>query len=100
MIIQLKSTLEVAKDIAKKAKAKRLSLNMSQKTLSKNSGVSLASLKKFEQTGQISLKSLLKIALILNELEPFDNLFKEDEKLPATLDELLMEKKSRKRGRK
>lgn len=90
----------MAREIAKKAQEKRLKLNMSQKTLSEKSGVSYGTLKKFEQKGQISLDSLLKIALALGELDTFEHLFiKVDDNLPASLDELL-NKHSRKRGRK
>jgi transcriptional regulator with XRE-family HTH domain len=100
MSIIIKSPYEMSKDIAKKAKAKRLSLNLSQQTLSSRSGVSYGTLKKFERTGQISLESLLKIALALDEFEKFECLFtKSTEKLPSSLDELL-EENTRKRGRK
>jgi transcriptional regulator with XRE-family HTH domain len=98
--ISMKSPHEMAKEIAKRAKDKRLSLNLSQQTLSKKSGVSYGTLKKFEHSGQISLQSLLKIALALDELEKFEHLFaKSADELPASIDELLIDK-SRKRGRK
>ncbi|TDT72168.1 helix-turn-helix protein [Allofrancisella inopinata] len=101
MFVLLKSPYEMAKDIAKRAQAKRLSLNLSQQTLSKVSGVSYGTLKKFERTGQISLESLLKIAIVLDEFEKFEQLFvKKAEELPASLDELLVEESTRKRGRK
>lgn len=91
---------EATQHLASKARLKRLSLNLSQKTLSQRSGVSYGVLKKFEQTGQISLESLLKLALSLNSIEEFYDLFN----LTSTehvfsLDELL-EEKTRKRGRK
>lgn len=98
MSIILNSPGEVATLLAQKAKAKRLHLNLSQKTLADRSGVSYGSLKKFEQTGKISLMSLLKIAVILGELEPFEKLFPSlTERLPLTLDELLAP--TRQRGR-
>jgi hypothetical protein len=37
--------------------------------------VSLGSIKRFEKTGEISLKSLLNIALVLRRLEDFENVF-------------------------
>ena len=50
---------------------------ITQKQLAARSGVSLGSLKRFEQSGEISLQSLTKIAIALdveNELEDlFDN---------------------------
>lgn len=86
--------------IAKQAKEKRLILNLTQQSLSKRSGVSLGVLKKFEQTGKISVESLLKLALVLDSLAEFSALFKPKplESYP-TLDQLL-KLKTRKRGRK
>ena len=99
-MISMKSPFEMAREVAKKARDKRLKLNLSQKTLSEKSGVSYGTLKKFEQKGQISLESLLKIALVLDEMDQFERLFaKDNDELPASLDELL-DNKSRKRGRK
>lgn len=99
-MISIKSPFEMAKEIAKKAQEKRLKLNLSQQTLSEKSGVSYGTLKKFEQKGQISLESLLKIALALDEMEQFEHLFaKTDDALPASLDDLL-DDNPRKRGRK
>ncbi len=92
---------EVAIYIAGQAQAKRLALNFSQKTLSERSGVSLGVLKKFEQTGQVSLGSLLKIAVSLDALSSFQDVFKPmaPEQF-STLDQLLAQNKKRKRGRK
>jgi len=96
----LKTPFEIMHEIAKKAKQRRLELNLSQKTLASRSGVSYGTLKKFEQKGQISLESLLKIAMAIGELQKFDNLFTKDkDELPASLDELLADN-SRQRGRK
>ena len=99
-MISIKSPFEMANEIAKKAREKRLNLNLSQQTLSEKSGVSYGTLKKFEQKGQISLESLLKIAMALGQMDQFEHLFaKTDDKLPASLDELL-DDNPRKRGRK
>lgn len=100
MSIEIQTPQEMAADIANRARDKRLALNLSQQTLSACSGVSYGTLKKFERTGQISLESLLKIALTLDALDGFDHLFlKNRDELPKSLDELL-KKNVRKRGRK
>ena len=70
------SPSEVFFKIAGSARKKRLSLNLSQQSLSKSSGVSYAVIKKFESTGKISLESLLKIAMVLGSLNEFTDLFK------------------------
>lgn len=91
---------EVQKTIASRARDLRLQLNLSQQTLSEKSGVSYGSLKKFEQTGQISLESLLKLAVILGCMDDFKTPFalKSTEET-LSLDDLI-ENGKRKRGRK
>lgn len=99
-IIFFSTPKEVALDMAKCARDKRLSLNLSQKSLAAQSGVSLGSLKKFEQSGKISLDSLLKIALILDSMENFGLLFTNTAmNKPQSLEEILKDD-SRQRGRK
>ena len=75
MLSLIFSPQEVGKHIAKRAKAKRLSLNFSQKTVAERSGISLSALKKFESSGKLSLESLLKLALALGCLQDFETLF-------------------------
>jgi transcriptional regulator with XRE-family HTH domain len=79
MFEQLKYPYEIAKDIAAAEKKKRKRRKLTQKELSTRSGVSLASLKRFEQTGEISFVSLLKIAAVLDETENFLKLFNSSE---------------------
>ena len=91
---------EIQMAIASRARDHRLDLNLSQQTLSEKSGVSYGSLKKFEQTGQISLESLLKLAVILGCMDDFKALFAlKSAEEALSLDELL-ENGKRKRGRK
>ena len=46
-----------------------------QKELAERSGVSLGSIKRFEQTGEISLQSLTKIAIALRAEDELESLF-------------------------
>ena len=62
-------------EIAIRAKGKRLEQNLTQEGLALRSGVSLGSIKRFERNGEISLKSLIDIALALGCLEDLDALF-------------------------
>lgn len=72
-----KTWTEINNDIAQKIVRLRKRKKITQKQLAARSGVSLGSLKRFEQSGEISLQSLTKIAIALdveNELESlFDN---------------------------
>ena len=71
----LKSPQEIMQDIALKAKHKRLEQNLTQQGLAARSGVSLGTIKRFERFGEISLKSLIDIALALGCLGDFEELF-------------------------
>jgi transcriptional regulator with XRE-family HTH domain len=96
----LLTPFETSQALAKSARDKRLSLNLSQQSLSENSGVSYSVIKKFELTGKISLESLLKIAAALGCLSNFLEIFKNHISLESTSLDELMKQKIRKRGRK
>lgn len=89
MFSQLKFPKEIAKEIAIREKRARKRKKLTQEDLSSRAGVSLASLKRFEQTGEISLVSLLKLSVVLDEVEEFDNLFtrKEYQSIQEVIDE-------------
>lgn len=67
--------LEICESIAKRHKKLRKKLNLTQVEMAERSGVSLGSLKRFENTGKISLESLLKLAHLIGRLEDFDTVF-------------------------
>lgn len=98
MSFNLKTPKEIQQELAERLKARRLSQNLTQEGLSTRSGVSWGSIKRFERTGQISLDSLLKLCLVLGCLQDFENISLAES--PAkTLDEILAEKTTRKKGR-
>lgn len=71
-----KTWTEINNDIAQKIVRLRKRKKITQKQLAVRSDVSLGSLKRFEQSGEISLQSLTKIAIALdveNELEDLFN---------------------------
>lgn len=71
IFFEQKTPKEINTEIASKIKGIRKRRKFSQVKLSKKSGVSLGSVKRFESTGEISLLSLTKIAIALeieNEL--------------------------------
>jgi transcriptional regulator with XRE-family HTH domain len=90
---------QIMQSLAQRARQKRLDLNLTQAGLASRAGVSLGSLKRFEHSGQISLESLAKIALILGEANSFDKLLNTALVLPASLDELIAQPAARLRGR-
>ena len=70
-----KTPKEINRQIAENIKRIRKRRKISQKKLSEISGVSLGSLKRFEQTGEISLISLTKIAFALGLESEMEALF-------------------------
>ena len=66
----------VLNNMVARVKKKRKAMKISQKALAEQSGVSYASIRRFESTGEISLVSLLKIAHALQCLKDFEELFK------------------------
>ena len=88
-----------AKALAERAKARRLEMNLTQEGMSARSGVPLATYRRFERTGKISLDGLLHIAYALDALNDFDQVFAAHKY--ATLDEALASnQKNRKRGKR
>ena len=71
----LVSPEESARKIAAREKALRKKNGITQQQLATRSGVSLASIRRFEQTGQISFGSLLRVCRALNCESRLDNLF-------------------------
>jgi len=85
--------------LADRVKTCRLAAGFKQTTLAQRSGVSLGSLKRFEDSGEISLKNLLRLAMALGCIEDIKNLFEPPKaKTLAELDRLSAEHKP-KRGR-
>lgn len=66
----------MGKLLAERLRALRLVKGWTRETLAKRSGVSTASLKRFENAGKASLELLLKVAYALARLDEFDKLFR------------------------
>lgn len=63
-------------EVVERFKKRRKELGISQKKLSIRSGVSYASIRRFESTGEISFSSLIKLANAIDCLNDFEALFK------------------------
>ena len=79
-------------EIAKRFVAVRKNRKVSQQRLSILSGVSYASIRRFEKTGDISLSSLVKLALSLQLYDDLDNLFKNHHEY-KTIEEIIRDQK-------
>ena len=83
-----KQPSEIALLLAQKVRVLRKDKGYSQKELAERCGVSLASIKRFEQSGQISLESLLKIAHLLGKLNDFESILNPPDISKDTLNKL------------
>lgn len=68
--------LSVKDGVVERFRNARRAAKISQMTMAERSGVSLGSIKRFEQTGEISLSSLIKLAMVLGYEEDFNDLFR------------------------
>jgi len=100
--VSLISPSKAQRIIAKNIRERRLQLNFTQEGLSERSGVPLATLRKFEQQGVISLESLLKLLMVLGMLDAMVKATEKRETPFSSLDEViaLNSAPKRKRGRR
>ena len=77
--ITMKTPKELSLLIAANVRKRRKGQKLSMQDLSDKSGVSYGSIKRFESIGEISLTSLLKIAVVLDCADGFEQLFAETE---------------------
>lgn len=84
--------------LADRVRDARLGMGLKQSTLAERAGVSLPTLRRFEQAGEISLKHLMRICHALSRLGDFDGLLRPPP--AATMAELesRQERPKRKRG--
>lgn len=87
-----KTVEEINLDIAKRIRKIRKRKKISQKSLSEISNVSFGSIKRFENSGEISLYSLTKICVALDLSDELENLFQNVEY--NNLEEIINERRN------
>jgi transcriptional regulator with XRE-family HTH domain len=87
----------VIKGIAARVKARRLEKDLTQKAFAARAGIGYDAYRKFEATGDITLRNLMQCALVLDGLDGFVNLFVT--KQYASLDSLIESNRTRTRKR-
>ena len=97
-----KSLSKAQKTLVQNVRERRLQMDLTQEGLAERSGVALSTLRKFEQTGIISLESFLKILSIVGGLEEVIEVLKPNKPVFKSIDEVLNndEKTIKKRGSK
>lgn len=87
---QFKTPHEIQMIIANNVRNRRKALKLNQDDFAKKCGVSFGSYKRFENTGEISLASLVKIGSILGYNDDLTNLFSRKEY--TSIEEVVNEK--------
>ena len=98
--IELQNPRDMARTLAGRAKSLRLERGWTQQEVALRAGLALATYRRFERTGRISLERLLKLAVVLDARAGVEHLFAAG---PArSLDELeqRVQRPLRKRGRR
>lgn len=99
-MISLVTPLKAQKKLADNVRERRLSMELTQEGLALRSSVPLPTLRKFEQKGIISLEAFLKILLVVGGLEEIIEATKPKKVTFSSIDEVLKETSTRKRGRR
>lgn len=73
--LELLSAGEAGREVANRLRALRLLRGWTQAEAAERSGMTMASYKRFERTGDIAFKSLLKVAIAFDAVQPFQALF-------------------------
>lgn len=99
-MVSLMTSKKAQERIATHMRSQRLAKGLTQQGLSERSGVPLASLRKFEQKGAISLESFLKLAITLGCIEKLLEATELQNKGFSSIDEVIHKKtdKSPQRG--
>ena len=92
------STSELMKVVAGNVRAMRLRRNISQKDFASKVGIALPTYRRFETTGEISLRKLVEIAKFFDVAGDIKNLFTKREY--SSIEEVIKEKTNRKRASK
>lgn len=96
--LDVKTPSDYMAQIAHREAARRKELGYTQADVAKGAGMSLSSLRRFEQKHEIAFSSLVKIALFLGMEDPLDELFAR--KAYRSIDEVIAESSRRKEAGK
>lgn len=97
-MLSLKSTQEVAMDLADRVRERRLHRGWTQEEMALRAGMKTPTYVLFERTGRIALSRLLKIFEVLGWLDAFDQIGRGQDLSGMSLDDLVQPE--RKRGRR
>lgn len=68
---------DISRKIANDFRARRIEKGLTRKVMAEKSDVPIANITRFEQTGQISLKNLIQLAMTLKYIPEIESIFAE-----------------------
>lgn len=97
-MISINSPDDIALLLAQRFRAKRLQLGWSREELAQRAGETVASIKRFELTGEIALSRLLQLCFVLGSLDTFSQVLESPP--PFTIADVKRQIPTRQRGRR
>ncbi len=88
-LLSLLTATDLQKNLADTIRAKRKQAKFSRQALAERSTVAASTIKKFETTGQISLRQFLLLWQTLDSLDRVNELTKIQPKVPRSIEEVL-----------
>lgn len=98
--IEIQTPRDMARMLAGRVRALRLDRGWTQQEVAERAGLALATYRRFERSGQISLDRLLKLAVILDARAGFDQLFVRSAARSLAELEQRVERQARQRGKR
>jgi transcriptional regulator with XRE-family HTH domain len=83
--------------LAHRVRQRRLEINLTQKEFAKRVGIGYDAYRNFESTGDTSLKNIVLISYILDDVEAINQLF--TQKIYNNIEEIIKERKTQTRQR-
>lgn len=90
-MLSLKTETDVLREVADSLRARRLALGWRQVDLAERSGVAVATLRRFERSGQIGFEGLAKLLVTLGMADVVLAALKSPENSPRSIDAFLAE---------
>lgn len=88
-LLSLLTPTDIQEQLAAAVMVRRKTKKWSRQTLAERSSVPASTIKKFETTGQISLRQFVLLWQAVDQLEALAELTKETEVMPASINEVL-----------
>lgn len=95
--IKYNSPDDILEGIAQRVKARRLEMDLTQKGFAKRSGIGYDAYRKFENSGEITLRNLVLASIAFDDADLLNELF--TKKAYSSIDEILKDKNKKKRQR-